>query len=195
MSLALGPSFLLPEPVPQFRFLLTPQQWNNDFITRQGPPASGPTTYTEYSNLIKAQLSILSFCSEISHSPFPTDFWTSSSPWLLNPPQLGFDWLTHPYLHFCLTLTSCQPDISCPPNPMLSPCQGYHTYKSLLYKICSILQGLSQVSLPLWSIFPNPHGEPALNFCCGTYSLLRHFSNSLPIPVVHLYIFNKWLSL
>lgn len=103
--------------------------------------------------------------------------------------------LAFPSLSLLLTFIGlvCQPDtfLALPQVcPMLSPshdlahyslCQGHRTYQSLPDKIWPILQGLSQMSSPPWSIFPHPNRELALNFFYhSTYSLVRHFSNSFP---------------
>lgn len=133
MFLVSRPSFLFPEQESQFRSLLTPQHWSNILLSRQGIPGSVPTAYTWYSNLPKAQLwrHYATAKTYSQHSLFPTDVCTSSLLWLLNPLRLSSDWLTHPYLHYCLTLSSYQPDTFlavlqvC---PMLSPCHDLTCY-------------------------------------------------------------------
>ena len=74
-----------------------------------------------------------------------------------------------------------------------SLCQEYQTYQSLPAKIWSVLQGLSQISSPPWSIFPNCNREVVLNFYNGTPYWDISLTPSPPNPVVHLYIFNTRL--
>ena len=69
-----------------------------------------------------------------------------------------------------------------------SLCQEYQSYQSLPAKTWSILQGLSQISSPPWSISPNCNREVVLNFYNGTsYWDISLTPSPLPNPVVHLY--------
>lgn len=91
------------------------------------------------------------------------------------PPYTGLVCQPNTFLAFpqvCPMLSACH-DLT-----HYSLCQGYQTSQSLPDKIWPILQGLSQISSPPWSIFPNSNRQVALNFYNSTYCLPRHFSNS-----------------
>lgn len=127
------------------------------------------------------------FCSKIScGSQFHTDFFVQA-PETFKPSPIR---LQLPFSSLCLlptyTCLVCQPDTLLA-IPQVCPivslwhdlthfplCQGYHSYHPLPDQTWSLLQVLSQLSTPPWSILPNPNRELALTSYYGislTHSL------------------------